>query len=46
MVPFTVPVQTAIELVFRAVLPPLSNGLGMLASLQCIHTYTYCESLK
>src|SRR5690348_2647562 len=28
VVPFTVPVQTAIELVFRAVLPPLSNGLG------------------
>ena len=28
VVPFTVPEQTAVELVFRAVLPPLSNGLG------------------
>jgi hypothetical protein len=28
VVPFTVPEQTAIELVFRGVLPPLSNGLG------------------
>lgn len=28
VVPFTVPEQTALELVFRAVLPPLSNGLG------------------
>lgn len=28
IVPFTVPMQTAIELLFRSVLPPLSNGLG------------------